>query len=468
MAGTAAPVPGSTLKVSAQARLSLSRFATNGRDGASAVCFDGETVLTWAAFRERVARMASALADLGAPQAVVACARPESFLVALFALWQSGRTAVVPPNFLPENMARVGGDSNPVLSDEQVAALSEAAPPQPLTDLDPVACHVVLHTSGSSGEPKQIEKTLAQLEAEVETLESVWGSQMGNATVLATVPHHHVYGLLFRLLWPLSAGRAFDTTVCANPEALHARIARHPAHVLVSSPAHLGRFPLLMDMDGWQPRPRLIFSSGAPLAAESAAAYASAFGSAPTEVFGSTETGGIAWRCQADGVADAWTPLPGIMVARDNDGHLLLDSPFLDRHPWRMDDAVRCLSDGRFHLQGRLDRIVKIEGKRLSLPEMESRLAGHPWIVTAAVVTLPEGGRLGAVVVLSTAGRTILDEVGQRHAAHALRVFLGKCFEAVLLPRRFRFVAGLPIDERGKTSVDALQSLFTTHARTDA
>lgn len=468
MAGTAAPVPGSTLKVSAQARHSLARFATNGRDGASAVCFDGETMLTWAEFRERVARTASALVDLASPQAVVACTRPDSFLVALFALWQNGRTAVVPPNFLPENVARMGGDRGPVLGDEQVAALGEANPPQSMADLDPAACRVALHTSGSSGEPKRIEKTLAQLEAEVETLESVWGAEMGDATVLATVPHHHVYGLLFRLLWPLSAGRAFDTAVCANPEALQARIARHPAHVLVSSPAHLGRFPLLMDMDGWRPRPRLIFSSGAPLAAESAAAYVFAFGSAPTEVFGSTETGGIAWRRQAKGVADAWTPLPGVLVARDDDGRLLLDSPFLDRRPWRMDDAVRCLSDGRFHLEGRLDRIVKVEGKRLSLPEMENRLAEHPWVVTAAVVRLPQGGRLGAVIIPSITGRTILDEAGQRHAAHALRAFLGESFEAVLLPRRFRFVASLPVDERGKTSVDALQFLFAAHARADA
>ncbi|HRE16020.1 MAG TPA: hypothetical protein PLW86_03000, partial [Rhodocyclaceae bacterium] len=56
-----------------------------------------------------------------------------------------------------------------------------------------------LFTSGSSGEPKRISKRLIQLEAECRVLESFWGGHIGQAAVLATVPHHHIYGLLFRV-----------------------------------------------------------------------------------------------------------------------------------------------------------------------------------------------------------------------------------------------------------------------------
>ena len=68
---------------------------------------------------------------------------------------------------------------------------------------------LTLYTSGSSGAPKPIRKTLAQFDAEVRTLEAQWGALVGDATMLGSVPHHHIYGLLFRLLWPLAAGRAF-------------------------------------------------------------------------------------------------------------------------------------------------------------------------------------------------------------------------------------------------------------------
>lgn len=467
MAATAPAFPGSALTVSAY--IPLSRLSTDARSPDSAVCHGRDGKISWGEFTGRVARLAEALAAQPSRSTVVACTDADTFLVALFALWQGGRTAVIPPNFLPATLEKLSLDNDSVLDDRSIPSIAGDRPPRSGAPLDVAACRLVLYTSGSSGEPKYIEKTLAQLETEVATLENVWGQTMGNGTVLATVPHHHIYGLLFRLLWPLAAGRVFDATVCANPVDLRNRIALHPDHTLVSSPAHLGRFPLLMDLNGWRPQPRLIFSSGAPLAAESAAAYRSAFGSAPTEVFGSTETGGVAWRQQAPVKGgDAWTPLPGVAVTQDATGALLLDSPFLPRQGWRMDDAVTPLTDGRFRLEGRLDRIVKLEGKRLSLPEMEDRLKAHPWVASAVVLALAGEGRLGAVVAPSTAGQAALNEAGRQRVSRALRAHLGQSFEAVLLPRRFRFVAELPLDDRGKLSLASVQSLFAPHDRTDA
>jgi acyl-coenzyme A synthetase/AMP-(fatty) acid ligase len=85
---------------------------------------------------------------------------------------------------------------------------------------------LTLYTSGSSGAPKPIHKTLAQFNAEVHTLEAQWGALVGDATVLGSVPHHHIYGLLFRVFWPLAAGRAFDRALSMEPQHLQARIAQ--------------------------------------------------------------------------------------------------------------------------------------------------------------------------------------------------------------------------------------------------
>ncbi len=86
--------------------------------------------------------------------------------------------------------------------------------------------------------PKRIEKTLDQFEQEIETLEATWGLRIGRATILATVSHQHIYGLLFRVLWPLMTGRCFDACLYRYPDQLLTQIQRRPSSVLISSPAH--------------------------------------------------------------------------------------------------------------------------------------------------------------------------------------------------------------------------------------
>jgi hypothetical protein len=39
-----------------------------------------------------------------------------------------------------------------------------------------------------------VRKTLAQFDAEVAVLESLWGEKIGAAAILATAPHQHIYG----------------------------------------------------------------------------------------------------------------------------------------------------------------------------------------------------------------------------------------------------------------------------------
>ena len=68
-------------------------------------------------------------------------------------------------------------------------------------------------------------KYLAQFETEVAAQEALWGPALGEAAIVATSPHQHIYGLLFRLFWPLAAGRPFDAVTCAQPEELRQRLA---------------------------------------------------------------------------------------------------------------------------------------------------------------------------------------------------------------------------------------------------
>jgi acyl-coenzyme A synthetase/AMP-(fatty) acid ligase len=434
--------------------LPVSRLLAGGRPADLVVAYEDGDAVAWADFERRVAGYARAIEGSAARRWLIECPRPLDFVAALLAVLHSGGRAVVAPGLQPgmKETLRAAYD----------ATLGEVAPAAPIgvwRPLDAPSAAVDLFTSGSSGEPKRVEKSLAQLETETAALEACWGATLGPAAFVSTVPHHHIYGILFRLLWPLCSGRAFDGALCADPRQLVETVARLGDVALVSSPAHLGRLPELIDLAALAPV-RRIFSSGGPLAAPAAVEFKRRRGAAPTEIYGSTESGGIAWREQ-DGSDDSecWRAFPGIGLRLDPQGALCVRSPYLpDQAELTMGDAAELLPDGRFRLKGRLDRVVKIEGKRISLPEIEHALRQHPWVLDAAVVPLSGAKEaLGAVVVLKEASRL---EAGRESLVGALRAFLLDRFERVLVPRQWRFPERLPADERGKLTAAGLAAIF--------
>jgi acyl-coenzyme A synthetase/AMP-(fatty) acid ligase len=433
---------------------------STGRAAAHPVFHDGERYVAWREFADDVRARAGRYARCPERRWLLTAEAPQDFAATLLALLQAGKAAVIPPNTQPGTVARLAGAYDAIAGAGVPAGNGDSLAAAPY---DPRAAIIDLYTSGSTGEPKCVRKTLAQFETEVAAQEALWGALLGDAAIVATSPHQHIYGLLFRLFWPLSAGRPFDAVTCAQPEELRQRLAQLGATrpcALVSSPAQLSRLPELVPPETLQPAPRIIFSSGGPLPAAAAAAFHRALGQAPAEIFGSTETGGIAWRRQED--SDIWTPLPGIGVSADDDNALLLSSPFLASDAvLRMDDAIEPLPGGRFRLRGRLDRTVKVEDKRLSLADLEARLGEHAWVEAAAAAPLT-GRRqsVGVAVVLNVRGREQLDARGRAAVVQLLRRHLAAHFDRVLLPRRWRFPERLPFDQRGKLTQAALSALF--------
>jgi len=448
--------------------IALHDLLMSARAGHTPVCRDADAVLDFAGFRARTLSRAAALRGRPEQRYALCLDNPFDFACTLFALLACGKEPVIPANATPGYLADLSSAYDCLLTDTDLAALDRDAVPQ---DAPPGGwaiapnARLTLFTSGSSGAPKPVRKTLAQFNAEVRTLEQQWGEALGQATILSSVPHHHIYGILFRVFWPLAAGRAFDRSISADPQALQARIAQCGATVVVSTPAQLSRWPDLPGFAALAPAPRAFFSSGGPLAANTASQYAASFGAAPLEVYGSTETGGIAWRRQNE--SDAWRAMSGILVQRAEDGALTVRSPHLGHDNWhRTDDEAVFDSDGRFRLRGRLDRVIKLDGKRLSLAELETRLAVHPFVAQVAVTRL-EGAsreRAGAVVVLTEAGNDALRANGRVSLVKTLRRHLAAYFDPVVLPRHWRFRLALPFDARGKLPAAALAAIFEARA----
>lgn len=439
------------------ARLALAAAAPDGQR----VCTDGSDRRQW---RTRVQAWREALAPLTAPAVALHHEDGFEFSAALFGAWLAGKEVWLPGDLLPATLAGLDAAAVARIGQwpgAQALAAGAGGGAEVDASLDPRAARLVLFTSGSTGEPTPVRKHLEQLEAEVAALEACFGPALGAAQVHGTVSHQHIYGLLFRLLWPLSSGRPFARRRLEYNEEL-VPLGESPL-VLVASPAHLKRLPDTQDWRRLAGNLRRVFSSGGPLPADAAREVERLWGQAPVEVLGSTETGGIAHRA-GGGPATAWTALPGVQW-RIEDGQLAIRSPHLGHGDWwRSPDRAEAGPDGGFLLRGRADRILKIEERRISLDAVAAALGDTPWLQELRVVPLP-GPRtlLAAAATLTPAGAAILQSQGRAGLVQRLREACGGRLDPVAWPRRWRFVDALPMDAQGKTSQRRLAELFRPH-----
>jgi acyl-coenzyme A synthetase/AMP-(fatty) acid ligase/3-hydroxymyristoyl/3-hydroxydecanoyl-(acyl carrier protein) dehydratase len=391
------------------------------------------------------------------------------FASALFGAWAAGKVVYLPGDTLPGTCANLRQIVHGYLGefasqwDPMIPApQDENAPGDAFDWLNGDFVGLVLFTSGSTGAPEAIPKKLSQMSREVATLEALFGNLLGTAEVITTVSHQHIYGLLFNVLWPLAAGRAIHARTLSLPQELATVLAEREA-VLISSPAHLKRLPENPPWATTSKRLRAVFSSGGPLSFDVACEAKRSLGFVPIEVYGSSETGGIAWRQQHTRMDEAWTPMPGITYRIDSEEDVLeIRSPHLPDENW-FHTAERALSlgDNRFLIKGRVDRIVKIEEKRISLAKIERELTASPMVADARVIVI-EGRRprIGAFIVPSVIGRRKLAEVGKLVFNRKLRDTLSRSIEPVGIPRVWRYLHALPTNAQGKTTYADLIALL--------
>jgi len=235
---------------------------------------------------------------------------------------------------------------------------------------------------------------------------------------------------------------------------------------LVTTPSHLSRLPVTMDWQGIKTKIAAVFSSTAPLSLADSLASQNKFGLPIYEIFGSSETGGIAWRQQTLDVY--WQAFPGIEIESDPISQALkLRSQHSFKQDWQQTaDKIQLNDLGRFKLLGRLDRIAKIEGKRVSLSAMETSLEQHDCVEQAKALVLERGKNtinrteVAVVAQLNKAGLGFIEKNGKRALNQLLRQQLQLQFELPVLPRRWRYLAQLPQNAQGKTSHQALVALF--------
>jgi acyl-coenzyme A synthetase/AMP-(fatty) acid ligase len=313
----------------------------------------------------------------------------------------------------------------------------EALPP-----IDAARAFLLLYTGGTTGAPQVWTKTPGGLFGEALFLADAFGIGPEDH-VVATVPVQHIYGLLFSVLLPLVSGATTTNEIPYYPREIRRVVAEEGASVLVSSPGHYKTIGSDPPAAGAL---RLAFSSGGFLDPGDGAIFKDAVGFSVTEVYGSTETGGIAARNRGDG-EELWRPFaPVDCVIRDD--RLLVRSPFMSPELtvsgagfFRTGDRASDAGGGRFHLLGRIDGVVKIGSKRVVVEEVRAKLLGLAGVKDALVLALPAGrGR----------GTSLAALVESEVEVSALRRLAAEVLEAHAVPRPLRLVAQIPRAPTGK------------------
>lgn len=311
---------------------------------------------------------------------------------------------------------------------------------------------LTLFTSGSTGLPKPVTKTLYQLEYESHILSTYLGS-LSHHLFVASVAHDHMYGLTFKIMLALSNKAPF---VC---ESIHYQEQLSQYHgqqiIYITTPSLLKTLDHKIDKIQCDK----IISAGGPLTYLAAQNSLQCFGNLPTEIYGSSETGIIATRIQI-AVEIPWQLFPQMQIINTEQQSRLL-SPLIEGEE-TLNDQIELIDQYTFTLNGRTDKMIKISEKRVSLTYIENQLSQLAEITKVCVIPLEQKNRtiLAAVVQLSELGLQQKQQLGHFRLSQYFRQQLKDKLSLVTIPKKWRFVEQLPTNKQGKSTFIALKALF--------
>lgn len=456
------------------ATYSFTKFKADSRNDDYIVCFENKwsdgKYKTWKDFLVDSAKIRSFLEKSEEKEWILHCEDYWYFLCTFIALLQCKKCIFLVQNISESYIAEIRKEGTGFITDQNVEKskniaqiIEESEIPlesyfRKAPQIDANETQIFMYTSGSTGKPKAVPQRMTEFEMDNNFIISKWGKEFAGRKLITTVSQHHIYGFLFGSSLPFTLGVPFRRTRIEFPEEFE--ILNDEKYVLVATPAFLKRTVEIvekLDMkDPW------IWSSGGAVSPELAVKVQNLFGFCPLEVYGSTETSGIAFRQQSvDGLK--WTPFDNAKIWLGDDGCLRIISPYI-KNPegFATADLAEMLEDGRFLLKGRSDSIVKIEEKRISLTEVENRIMQTGLVKEVKVVALSNDVRqfLAAALVLNEEGVKKFADTEKYLVNRWFHDFLMQFFENVVLPKKWRYLEKLPCDVQGKVHKNEIIALF--------
>jgi acyl-coenzyme A synthetase/AMP-(fatty) acid ligase len=476
----------------------------------AAACEDAGRALDFRALRAAIGRLAAAIRASGTEGPVglllsntVACP------VAALACLAAGRVgllleAAAPPAWneailrqvragliLAEDAAEGAAFGLPCIGTEAVFAPGAAAFPPEEAWLGQDAPAFIICTSGSTGQTRALvhsqRTVLHQVAGLIDELHLSPRDRFLMATSAATTAG------LFTLLTVL-CGSALHLLALGRGgvPALRAALTTRPVTVLRAGPSLMRVVARLPDAAAMLAGLRILRSTGEPLLHADVEVMRGCLppGCLINNAYGATELSGTGWFVHPGDAQDPVRVAAGILdpgtEAKIVDaggrpcppgevGELWMRSRFAALGEWqegrlvpgrlepdpadpslrihRTGDLARLTPDGAFVVLGRMDRMVKVNGARVELAEVEAVLRRSPEVAQAAVVATEAGGRVLLV------GFVVPADASHAGIEVRLRDLLAQSLPAAMRPTRIAVIAAIPLLPGGKRDDGALLRL---------
>jgi len=368
----------------------------------------------------------------------------------------------------------------PDLANASTVALPEIAPDRRA---------MMLYTSGTTGRPKGVVTTHANIATQVRSLVEAWG-WTADDHILLVLPLHHIHGIVNVVTCALASGAASTMMPRFDAGEVWRRFVEDRLTLFMAVPTIYRRL-----ISEWETMStggrrvasdacrglRLMVSGSAALPASVLERWREISGHVLLERYGMTEIG-MALSNPLRGERRAGRvglPLPRVEVrlaAEDGTpapagtpGEIEVRGPGVFREYWRRPEATReafrdgwfrtgdvaVLEDGGYRILGRRSvDIIKTGGYKVSALEIEEVLREHPDIRECAVVGVPDpewGERVCAALVMVE---------GAELSLVALRAWTKERLAACKAPSRVLILDALPCNAMGKVRKPRIAELF--------
>lgn len=317
-----------------------------------------------------------------AEYAINMCDNRYLFIVAFGAVLVRGQTNLLPPNRAKTVVEDVAVDypnsyclTDRLITDLEIHQHTLTLPNHDTSKAMEIPAVAKQHiaaiafTSGSTGRPSPNIKTWGALVHGGQLAQRHFGfTQSALASITATVPPQHMYGLETTVMLPLVAGLPINADRVFYPEDIRTALTTMPApRILVTTPVHLRA---CVEAEIAWPDLDLIISATAPLGVRLAQQAEERLNTRVMEIYGFTEAGSIASRRTVEG--DYWTLYDGFDIGNSAAGAWISGAYLSAAVPFS--DIIEMADDGRFKLVGRSTDMINIAGKRASLADLNRKL----------------------------------------------------------------------------------------------
>jgi malonyl-CoA/methylmalonyl-CoA synthetase len=371
------------------------------------------------------------------------------------------------------------------LTTAQVVAASASAP---LPEVAPSRRAMILYTSGTTGKPKGVVTTHANIHAQIASLVEAW-QWSADDRILHVLPLHHIHGVINVLACALWSGATCEFLPKFDAAQVLRRFAPGDLTLFMAVPTIYARLAAAWDPLGREEQQhvrrgcqsmRLMVSGSAALPVAMLERWRELTGHVLLERYGMTEIG-MALSNPLHGErrpGRVGTPLPqvevrlvdeaGRAVAPGEPSEIEARGPGVFLEYWRRPEAtaaafrdgwfrtgdVAVVEEGAYRILGRMSSdIIKTGGYKVSALEIEETLRAHPQVRDCAVVGLADdewGERVAACIVAE----------GDEPKLESLRAWAKDRLAPYKVPTRLLCAAELPRNAMGKVQKPAVRELF--------